>query len=70
MQRLGLELPATPRVISPRGEMLRREARALLEETFGCRVVDQYNCEEIGNMAWDGASNGVTPNTETVDDSR
>jgi len=53
IRKLDLKLQEQPRVISPRGEMLRPEARALLEETFGCSVIDQYNCEEIGNMAWE-----------------
>jgi len=75
MQRLDLRLPSPPSVVSPRGEMLRWEARALLAETFGCPVVDQYNCEEIGNIAWEcPAETGVYHvNTdacvlETVDD--
>lgn len=41
-----------PRLVVSRGEVLHAETRALLEHTFGCRVADLYNCEELGNIAW------------------
>jgi len=41
------------KLVTTRGEILHDETRQLLEETFGCRVADFYNCEEVGNMAWE-----------------
>lgn len=44
--------PPQPRLIISYAEMLYPHVRELLEETFDCRVADFYNCEEIGNVAW------------------
>lgn len=41
------------RLILCRGEVLSCEARRRLAEVFQCRVVDYYNCEEVGNVAWE-----------------
>jgi phenylacetate-CoA ligase len=42
-----------PRMVVSFGEILFPTVRELLAEVFGCRVVDSYNCEEIGNIAWE-----------------
>ncbi len=41
------------RLVATRGEVLSEETRKTLEASFGCRVADYYNCEEIGNIAWE-----------------
>jgi len=41
-----------PKMIATRGEILHDEVRRALESGFGCPVFDFYNCEEIGNIAW------------------
>lgn len=41
-----------PEIVISFGEMLHPPVRKLLEEVFACRVADYYNCEEIGNIAW------------------
>ncbi len=42
-----------PLLVGCRGETLREGTRGLLERVFRTRVVDLYNCEEVGNMAWE-----------------
>lgn len=42
-----------PHVVVCRGEILHKRTRALLQEAFGCRVVNYYSCDEIGNIAWE-----------------
>jgi phenylacetate-CoA ligase len=42
-----------PRLVVSFGEILFPTVRELLAEVFGCRVVDSYNCEEVGNVAWE-----------------
>ena len=42
-----------PRLVVCRGELLRDRTRALLRERLGCKVVDYYSCDEIGNIAWE-----------------
>jgi phenylacetate-coenzyme A ligase PaaK-like adenylate-forming protein len=42
-----------PRIVVSFGEILFPTVRELLAEVFGCRVVDSYNCEEVGNIAWE-----------------
>ena len=44
--------PPVPRVVISRGETLFADVRELLESVFSAPVVDHYNCEEIGNVAW------------------
>ncbi|MBE0634898.1 phenylacetate--CoA ligase family protein [Candidatus Bipolaricaulota bacterium] len=41
------------KLLATRGEVLHDETRVFLENAFGCRVSDYYNCEEVGNMAWE-----------------
>jgi phenylacetate-CoA ligase len=41
-----------PRIVLSRGEVLSPRVRELLGQAFSCPVVDFYNCEEIGNIAW------------------
>jgi phenylacetate-CoA ligase len=41
-----------PRLVVSRGEVLHAATRAHLQEVFHCRVVDYYNCDEVGNVAW------------------
>lgn len=36
-----------------RGEVLQERVRALLARAFGCKIVDYYNAEEIGNIAYE-----------------
>jgi len=40
------------RMVATRGELLHAETRCRLRKAFGSPVVDFYNCEEIGNVAW------------------
>jgi len=42
-----------PRLVVCRGEILLPATRTLLAKAFGCRVVDYYSCDEIGNIAWE-----------------
>jgi len=42
-----------PQLVACRGEILHKRTRALLQEAFGCRVVNYYSCDEIGNIAWE-----------------
>ncbi len=44
--------PPHPRVVISRGETLLPETRRSLEVVFHARVLDLYNCEEVGNIAW------------------
>jgi phenylacetate-CoA ligase len=46
-----------PRLIVCRGETLRPAARGLLKRTFGSPIANLYNCEEIGNIAWECPDN-------------
>lgn len=42
-----------PRLVVCRGEILKDAVRAKLQETFECKTVDYYSCDEIGNIAWE-----------------
>ncbi len=44
---------AGPSLVVSRGEVLGGESRSRLQEAFRCRVVDYYNCEEVGNVGWE-----------------
>ena len=59
--------PPAPRLVLTGAEMLFPHVRLLLEEVFGCRVADYYNCEEVGNLAWECPehSDRMHPNTAT-----
>ena len=46
-------LAASPRLVTARGEVLYQATRQTIESGFGCRVSDLYNCEEVGNIAWE-----------------
>lgn len=48
----GVQLPK-PRLVVSFGEVLYPHVRELLHEVFGSRVADFYNCEEVGNVAWE-----------------
>jgi len=41
-----------PRLVVSRGEVLTEETRGILGSVFRAPVVDHYNCEEVGNIAW------------------
>ena len=41
------------KLLATRGEILHDEMRCFLEDSFGCLVADYYNCEEVGNLAWE-----------------
>jgi len=43
----------SPRLVATRGELLVEATRRSIESAFGCRVSDFYNCEEVGNVAWE-----------------
>ncbi|PKN52076.1 MAG: hypothetical protein CVU55_08450 [Deltaproteobacteria bacterium HGW-Deltaproteobacteria-13] len=60
--------PPTPSVINTGAEMLFDNVRELLQNVFGCRVADNYNCEEVGNTAWQCPSHTgrMHPNMATV----
>jgi len=40
-------------LVATRGELLGETTRRAIESAFGCRVGDFYNCEEVGNVAWE-----------------
>jgi len=42
-----------PELVLCRGEILHARVRKFLEEAFSAKVADYYNCEEIGNIAWE-----------------
>jgi phenylacetate-CoA ligase len=42
-----------PRLVISYAEVLYPHVRELLERVFACRVVDYYNCEEAGSLAWE-----------------
>jgi len=42
-----------PKLVVARGEILHEETRRELCDAFGCPIVDLYNCEEVGNVAWE-----------------
>ena len=45
--------PHRPKLLVSFAEVLFPHVRTLLGEVFDCRVVDYYNCEEVGNLAWE-----------------
>jgi len=47
------ERPVRARLVICRGEVLSPRVRDMLSAAFQCPVVDFYNCEEIGNIAWE-----------------
>ncbi len=49
---VGQKTVVSPRLVVSRGEMLQAAMKQRLEEVFGCAVVDYYNCDEVGNVAW------------------
>ena len=40
-------------LVATTGEVLHEPVRELLERTFSAKVRDHYNCDELGNMAWE-----------------
>lgn len=42
-----------PRLVVCRGELLSDNTRSTLQESFGCKTVDYYSCDEVGNIAWE-----------------
>ncbi len=42
-----------PCLVISYAEVLYPHVREVLERVFSCRVVDYYNCEEAGNLAWE-----------------
>jgi phenylacetate-CoA ligase len=42
-----------PLLVACRGERLRQSTRDLLQQTFRAHVASLYNCEEVGNLAWE-----------------
>ena len=53
IEQSGRQRWSGTRLVVCRGEMLTPRTRVLLERAFACRVSDFYNCEEIGNIAWE-----------------
>lgn len=66
LQEQGIR-PPSPRLIFTGAEMLFSHVRLLLQDVFNCRVVDYYNCEEVGNLAWQCPDHAdrMHPNTAT-----
>jgi phenylacetate-CoA ligase len=60
--------PSRPALIRTGAEMLFDHVRFLLQDVFNCKVVDYYNCEEAGNLAWECPENQnlMHPNTANV----
>jgi len=46
-------------IFEPSGELLTPHARATIEQTFGCRVVDRYGLAEFGVVAYELGSGGL-----------
>lgn len=61
----GRGKPHQPLLVVSRGEQLHTPTRKLLAEVFGCRVVDYYNCEEVGNIAWECPQDQETLHVQT-----
>ena len=61
-------VPPVPRLMISGAELLFPHVRALMENVFHCRVADYYNCEEVGNLAWECPANPglMHPNTASV----
>ncbi len=43
----------SPRLVVYRGELLSNSTRSMLRDNFGCKIVDYYSCDEVGNIAWE-----------------
>jgi phenylacetate-CoA ligase len=50
---LASPLREPPLLVALRGEVLHEPVRRTIEEAFACRAADFYNCEEVGNIAWE-----------------
>jgi phenylacetate-CoA ligase len=50
-------VPPVPRLITCGAEILFPHVRKQIENFFRCRVADYYNCEEVGNLAWECPAN-------------
>jgi len=55
----GLAMPGSLIGVYSTAEMLPDEARALMEESFGCKVFNQYGCREVPNIAWECRHGGM-----------
>ncbi|MFC2081640.1 phenylacetate--CoA ligase family protein [Candidatus Bipolaricaulota bacterium] len=73
-RRVNIGLPR-PRLVVSFAETLYPHVRAELEHAFGSCVADYYNCQEVGNIAWECPDHDgwmhVNPSTvvvEVVDD--
>jgi len=53
------------RLVVSRGEVLSSHARLLLEQAFDSKVVDYYNCEEVGNVAYECPSDSAKMHVNT-----
>jgi phenylacetate-CoA ligase len=54
-----------PRMVITGGEGLTEETREVLQDVFGAKVIDTYNCWEFGNIAWEcGHQSGYHINTD------
>ncbi len=58
LELVAEELHGRPRGFAPglvvcRGELLSDRTRSKLKEAYGCKVVDYYSCDEVGNIAWE-----------------
>lgn len=42
-----------PRIVVSTAEVLREEARELINEAFGVELFDQFGCAEVGRSAWE-----------------
>jgi phenylacetate-CoA ligase len=61
-------VPPVPRLITCGAEILFPHVRKQIEDFFRCRVADYYNCEEVGNLAWECPANPglMHPNMATA----
>ena len=63
-----LEVPhgLTPKAIVTTAEILDSDTRRLLQETFGCRVFEEYGCGEVGTIAHECEAGALHITAENV----
>ena len=52
-------------LIATTGEVLHHPVRELLQQAFSAKVRDYYNCDEVGNLAWECPENPGTMHVNT-----
>jgi phenylacetate-CoA ligase len=66
LENPGLRRLARFRYVESNGSKLFAEARALMEEAFGCPVVDNYNCREVWTVAYECGRRRLHVNDELI----